>query len=200
MKKLTIAAALIFIGAAVFFFTNRAPTPLTPSSPQESPSINNPIAPTPFPTVEKKEEFNLSQCSPLAEPSPTASLQSHLLAKLEPQADQLDWRVIRLESAEGEVRLRLSREEGQLELRVFTVDREGLPILRSRIKCRGAEAKMAELARGGRVVSEIESKTSSADGYLRVEKENGELVELEYRSPKGRLACAGKEKFACRCL
>jgi hypothetical protein len=145
-------------------------------------------------------EFDPGQCSPLARPSPGAHLRSHLLAKLASQANVLDWRVITLEKPEGEIRLRLAREGGQLELRVFTVDAEGMPTLKYREIGPGVEAKMAELAKGGRVLSAIESKVSSGADYLRVETENGQLAELEYRTPRGRLACAGGERFECRCL
>jgi len=120
------------------------------------------------------------------------------------------WKVVRVEAGGQEYRLRLSlepTEEGSQkpQLKVFAVDEEGLPDLipdESTEKDIEPEKRMENFIQGKRVISEIESlETSSADApYLRLEKENGALVEAEFQGTGGRLACSGKTELSCRCL
>lgn len=205
MRKRFIAAALILTGAsALFFLRPQSNTLLTSTTPTATTMVaEKPAIGTNRQTTAPGE---IERC--LGVPL-NGNLEESLL-KLVGSPLKRSWKVVRVEAGTQEFRLRLSLEPAEdgsqkNQLKIFAVDEEGLPDLMPE-ESTGIylepEKQMENFIAGKRIISEIESlETSSADApYLRLEKENGALVEVEFQGSGGKLACSGKAELSCRCL
>lgn len=205
MRKAFLAAALVILGAAVAFWLLR-PSANFPREAAQPSVISPTISPARAIQPNAAEVIAIKPCLGAAMKE-GESLEANLLNRIPSLKPQLQWRVVRAEANGQEFRLRLALEPSEaggekLTLKIFSVDAEGLPDLLPDSSGGDPEKKMAEFLEGKRLINTIESVAGSgANGeFLRMEKEDGELVELEFKSDAGRLACAGKAGLRCRCL
>jgi hypothetical protein len=200
MTKLFIPAAL---ATALFAYLLLRPSSLPEAEERAGQEEQSYQAP---PTLPLTDELRPQIEACLGEISSDLPLEEALLSRLQAPEPRLNWRVVQADDGRQEYRLRLASEPApgggeRLHLQIFTVDAEGLPDLIPG-EYDDPAAAMASFLEGKTVQSEIESLESRATdgGLLRLERENGKVVELEFRSPGGHLGCAGQPELSCKCL
>lgn len=200
MKKILAAVLLLVVVALGAFFLHAPPSAIVAIKNPADEAAKAGIAPDATGTI---SETVTAACAGRHD-ADLSSLSEVLLRRMgRPEAENT-WRVATVAENGREYRLRIAAEGNESKapvLKIFSVDREGLPDLLSEEK-RDAEAVFASFVRGKTILSRLASREfSAADGSrLRVEKENDVVVELEYTHASSRrhLACSGKN--GCRCL
>jgi hypothetical protein len=163
-----------------------------------------PAASSMAPTLTKVSEENIKSCLKNVD---LASLEKELFSRLKDPTPKLVWKIWHLKgSNEKEYRLRLSNEPSErgadaLTLKIFEVDREGLPDLIN-TEVEHPLNTLDSFLEGKRITLQVESMdyTGKNETSLHIEREDGKAVEIEFLAPTGRLACSGKEELSCHCF
>lgn len=193
---------LLLLGLGAFFFF-RMDSSSAPDSSAEFLQFS-PGKPNPPLAIKTESLDSVKTCVKSLEPK---DLEQELFSRLENPEPKIVWKIWHVK-AEGDkqYRLRLSNEPSEkgpeaLTLKIFDVDKEGLPDLKE-TELENPLGKLTEFLEDKHVLFQVESMdyVGKNDSTLHIEREDGRVVEVEFVSKKGRLACSGKTELSCHCF
>jgi hypothetical protein len=201
-KKIGITiGCLLLLGLGALFFGQRKKT--SPLSPQEFLQFQPASPATPLVLPAESME-SIKSCVKALE---TQDLEKELFARLANPEPKLVWKIWHVKGeGEKQYRIRLSNEPSEkgpeaLVLKIFTVDSEELPDLKE-TDLENPLGTLSDFMADKHILFQVESMdyVGKNGTTLHLEREDGKAVEIEFLSPKGRLACSGKSELSCHCF
>ena len=193
---------LLLFGLGAFVFWNQKNSG-APDSSAEFLQFT-PGKPSPPLAIRQESLESVKNCVKSLEPK---DLEQELYSRLQDPEPKIVWKIWHVK-AEGEkqYRIRLSNEPTEkgpeaLALKIFEVDREGLPDLKE-TELENPLGKLSEFLEDKHILFQVESMdyVGKNDSTLHIEREDGRVVEVEFVSKRGRLACSGKTELSCHCF